>query len=426
MTRIASRTRNRTRALPLLALAGLSPLMALPAQAQEGPKPYFGLAAGRSQSHLGTQAAADNALGGLSTATGLVADKRFNGYRVFGGLQMSRFWALEASYFDLGNFTFESGTTAGDTLSGKLKLQGGALDVVGTVPLTERLSLLGRIGGTYAKSRYAFGGTAPVVNGTPSKRQANLKSGVGLQYAFTDNFQMRGEYERYRMNNTVGRGNVDLVTVSVVFPFGGPSGMRRTGSRDNTAPPMAQAAPEPMAEPMAAAPAEPQQAVAAPEAPTPMTPAPAIVAAEPTPPAPEVAAAPQPPVVAQRSDVTYSAESLFGFDAATVQPEGKAQLDTFVRDLKGTEFETVTVDGYADRLGDTPYNQDLSQRRADAVKSYLVTQGRIDPSKIKAVGHAETMPMTLPTDCVGAKATPQLVICLQPDRRVEIDVQGKR
>jgi OmpA-OmpF porin, OOP family len=247
MTRISSRFCTRSRALPLLALASLAPFIALPTQAQDSTRyGYGGLAVGPSRSHLNDQQGADTALGGASTATGLVEDHRHTGYRVFGGMQMTRNWALEAAYFDLGNFTFTSGTSLGGTLNGKLKLQGASLDLVGTVPLGERAALLGRVGATYAKSRNAFTGTAPVVDATPSKRETNAKVGVGLQYAFSPAFQMRTEYERYRMADAMGgRGNVDLVSVSLVFPFGRRGdGMMRTGSRDNAAPPMAQAAPE--------------------------------------------------------------------------------------------------------------------------------------------------------------------------------------
>jgi opacity protein-like surface antigen len=206
----------------LITLAVLAPCLAAPAVAQSMSPWYGGLSVGQTRSHLDEQSMADTALGGASTATGLVADRRHTGYRVFGGRQLGAGLALEAAYFDLGNFSFSSGTTAGDTLQGKTKMQGASLDLVGTLPLGDRLSLLGRIGGTYAKVRNTYTGTAPVANPSPNQREGNVKVGAGLQYAFGQNFMMRTEYERYRMNTGMGsRGNLDMISISAVFPFGG-------------------------------------------------------------------------------------------------------------------------------------------------------------------------------------------------------------
>jgi OOP family OmpA-OmpF porin len=86
----------------------------------------------------------------------------------------------------------------------------------------------------------------------------------------------------------------------------------------------------------------------------------------------------------------------------------------------------VTVEGHTDRLGTPDYNQRLSQERADAVKAYLVSTGKVDPMKITAVGKGESNPVTSPEACRGAAATAALIACLQPDRRVEIEVSGTR
>ena len=87
---------------------------------------------------------------------------------------------------------------------------------------------------------------------------------------------------------------------------------------------------------------------------------------------------------------------------------------------------TINVEGHTDRLGSEAYNQTLSLERADAVKAYLVSSGRIPAGKISAVGKGETMPVTVAADCKGDRQSAQLVTCLQPDRRVEIEVIGTR
>jgi OOP family OmpA-OmpF porin len=128
--------------------------------------------------------------------------------------------------------------------------------------------------------------------------------------------------------------------------------------------------------------------------------------------------------VIERRRVSFSADSLFTFDRSEVRPQGKAALDRFAQELIGTRFQTITVEGYTDRLGPVPYNQRLSQRRADAVKAYLVDVKGIDGAKISAVGNGMSAPVTRPDECRGEKRTPALIACLQPDRRVEIEVTG--
>jgi len=141
----------------------------------------------------------------------------------------------------------------------------------------------------------------------------------------------------------------------------------------------------------------------------------------PPPPPPVVVAPPPAP-----KRVSFQADSLFGFDKSGLRPEGKAALDTFATELKGTSFSTITVEGHTDRLGSVKYNQKLSEQRAETVKDYLVTSGGIDAGKISAVGKSESMPVTKPEDCKGKAATPKLIACLQPDRRVDVEVSGTR
>ncbi|CAG0947268.1 Outer membrane protein A [Anaerolineae bacterium] len=151
-------------------------------------------------------------------------------------------------------------------------------------------------------------------------------------------------------------------------------------------------------------------------------PAPAALAPVVTPPrapAPVVAVAPP-----AKKKLTLSADSLFDFDKATIKPQGTWSLDKFVSDLKNLEYDVITVTGHADRIGSPKYNMKLSERRAEAVKAYLVKQGGIDPSKITAIGKGETEPVTKPGQCRGQKVTKELVACKAPDRRVEVEVSG--
>lgn len=122
--------------------------------------------------------------------------------------------------------------------------------------------------------------------------------------------------------------------------------------------------------------------------------------------------------------VTYSEEDLFNFDESELRPKGKAKLDNLVSDLEGTKYEVIHVTGYTDRIGSPGYNQKLSMRRADVVKSYLVNKG-IPADRIMAEGKGESEQITNSSDCRG-KTSAEDIACLQPDRRVEVTVDGTK
>ena len=106
--------------------------------------------------------------------------------------------------------------------------------------------------------------------------------------------------------------------------------------------------------------------------------------------------------------------------------EGKQRLDKFVADLRGTSFEFITVTGHTDRFGTEAYNIGLSTRRADAVKNYLSGPAGIPAARINATGAGESQPLTKPGECKGQRPTKALIACLQPDRRVELEVSGTK
>jgi OOP family OmpA-OmpF porin len=127
-----------------------------------------------------------------------------------------------------------------------------------------------------------------------------------------------------------------------------------------------------------------------------------------------------------RKRISFSADSLFDFAKDTVKPAGKQALDTFAAQLKGAQYEVITVTGYTDRIGSQAYNMSLSTRRAESVKSYLVETAGIPADKISAQGADGSDPVTKPEECPGRQRTPKLIACLQPDRRVDVVVVGSR
>lgn len=159
----------------------------------------------------------------------------------------------------------------------------------------------------------------------------------------------------------------------------------------------------------------------------------APVAAAPVPPpvpppvAPPVAAPTPVPVPAPPkawSQVKLEADSLFGFDQDRLQADGENALDQLIRELRQVTVDTIKVTGHTDRLGSRAYNAKLSQRRAQAVKNYLVQSGGFQAHKITAMGVGSTQAETLSSDCQSLQATRALITCLRVDRRVEVTVTG--
>ena len=120
--------------------------------------------------------------------------------------------------------------------------------------------------------------------------------------------------------------------------------------------------------------------------------------------------------------VSLASRELFDFNKATLTNEAKTRLDAEVvaklRDIG--EIRYINVNGHADRLGSTQYNQRLSEKRADAVRAYLVSKG-IDAAKVETLGFGKTTPVK---SCPDQKDRNSLIDCLAPNRRVEVEIQG--
>jgi OOP family OmpA-OmpF porin len=386
---ISARTTAALGFLTAATLAGPTALAQAPASGW-----YGGASVGRTAATIDD----DRIRGGLA-AQGLVTNRLAQddhdvGYKLFGGYQVNRYLGFEAGFFDLGEMGYTATTTPAGSLRGDVQVRGLNLDLVATVPLTERLSLLGRAGVVHARTRGNFAATGAVANpygGTRSSEDdTGWKLGAGLAWRLTDAWELRGEYERMRIGDSVGnRGHIDMLSAGLVYRFGG-------------------------------SPAAPRAAAAMPAY---VAAAPAAVVA---PPAPVVVAQPAPaPMVPPPARVHFSADALFGFDQAKLRPEGGRELDAFASQLRDVQYDKVRVTGHTDRLGSAAYNERLSRQRADAVSAHLVGAG-IPAAKLASSGAGEATPVTASDSCKGARQTPALVACLQPDRRVEVEVDGLR
>ena len=133
------------------------------------------------------------------------------------------------------------------------------------------------------------------------------------------------------------------------------------------------------------------------------------------------------PVVAepQVERINLSADALFRFnqsDAADMLPEGKATLDRLAENLvsRQVHIDSIALTGHTDSLGSEQYNYNLGLQRAQTVKNYLQGKGVQAPISVASAG--ESQPVT--TACTGTRATAALKACLQPDRRVTVDISG--
>lgn len=127
-------------------------------------------------------------------------------------------------------------------------------------------------------------------------------------------------------------------------------------------------------------------------------------------PEPVVAAA----AVPVYESVTLSANALFGFDDDTLTSEGQAALQVMGDDIRAKGAQVVDIDiiGHTDSTGAEEYNQELSVRRATAIKSYIVTEKGADASIIDVSGMGESAPIA---DNATAEGRAQ-------NRRVEVNV----
>lgn len=234
-----------------------------------------------------------------------------------------------------------------------------------------------------------------------SKTSLMVNLGAGFQYHFNEVVGLQADIRHvwsrakddtdtlFSDDKTVGNTYLNF---GVLFKFGAPKKM---------------AAAEPMAEP--AAPMMAEVAPAEDEA------LPPLMEAEP---AQDVG--PDKPAFEK---ITLAAEVLFDFDKATLKAEGKSILDTEITEKMKAhpEVELVLITGHTDRIGTDSYNQKLSERRANQVKKYLIGQG-IEESRLHAVGKGEKEPVV---DCKGVYGK-KAIDCLQPNRRVVVEVEAQR
>ena len=113
--------------------------------------------------------------------------------------------------------------------------------------------------------------------------------------------------------------------------------------------------------------------------------------------------------------VTVRAITRFGFDGTTLDAADRARVLADVGKMKDVTWQSVTATGHTDSVGSPGYNERLSARRADAVKSYLVGKG-LDASMIETTGKGAASPIA-DNDSATGRAR---------NRRTEVEFRGVR
>lgn len=295
------------------------------------------------------------------------------------GYDINEIFAAEFSYFNLGSYEFNTTLAPAQNMRGRASVEGFGLDLVTKMPITDNLSALLRAGVTRTSvtqsfSRFPVTPAGSFDDRTP--REFEGKAGFGLEYDFNDALSARAELEYFKLPSSQMLGDsAHMASVGLVYRFGRSA-------------------------------------------------APAPVAATP-PPTPAPRPQPTPPPAPEPVNITLEARTLFDFDEATLRASGRQELDTLLRQLSDIDYDAAIVVGHTDRIGSREYNLGLSQRRADAVREYLI-QGGIPASTITARGVANDESLLSPSDCRGLGSNAATIDCLQPDRRVVVEIDGTR
>jgi len=194
---------KKTTIAALLAASGLVVSSAAMAQAKPADTGWYaGVSVGQSSS--------SDACNGVS-GPGVSCDDKDTAFKIFGGYQINRNFGAELGYTDLGKVEAKGGGVTASVEAKAFELVG-----VGRFPINNQFSIYGKLGLYRAdsKGRSNVGVSADETN-------TDLTYGVGVQYNFTGNLGVRGEWQRYSSvgGGDIGDSDVDVLSVGLVYKF---------------------------------------------------------------------------------------------------------------------------------------------------------------------------------------------------------------
>ncbi len=201
---------------PLIAIAALGALVAVPALAQgdafpadEGP--YLGVGLGHAE--------LDNEALDWLERNGARTDDSDTAYKLFAGYQFNPYYAVEASYLDVGEAS-ASGASDADSAILTLGLEGFTAGLIGKLPIEGGLSVHGQLGLIAWEADLDLDAT---LDGRAYEIRADDDGtdpfyGIGAEYLI-ERIMIRGEYERYEIGESGEDVDIDLFSASLGYRF---------------------------------------------------------------------------------------------------------------------------------------------------------------------------------------------------------------
>ena len=220
-----------------LALAGIAQTAAAQDYAARSGGPatpwYVGVGVGKTDARIPQQTidGIDATLSAANSATFSVIDKdnRSTGAKLLVGYSFNRYFAVEGGYATLGNSTvnmdFRSGTPVSASVGSfnmKYKMSATFIDAVGSLPMNEKWSFIGRVGVSYNRVSADFNGSPITFVVSSNEKTENIvreKFGAGVDYNLNPAFTVRAEWERYKMPDPFSDEllNVNTATLSLLY-----------------------------------------------------------------------------------------------------------------------------------------------------------------------------------------------------------------
>ncbi len=309
---------------------------------------YIGANLGQSMGNIDDDSISSQLMATGVTSVSIDDNEDDTAYKLFGGYQYNKNFAVEGGYFNLGQLGYTATTIPTGTLAGEASISGLNVDAVGMLPFSKKLSAFGRLGLSYTQTDDTFSnsGVVPVpANTDPDKGAFNYKYGIGLQYDFSKSLGMRAEVERYRINDAVGNdADVDLISLGLVYRFGEQKSQPARVRKERQV----------------------------------------IV-----------------PVPVKTAEYCSVLDIEFDIKQQEVHAEDIEKLAALATFMKKYPNTSALIEGHADNVGTSEYNLKLSQQRADSVVQYLINQQQIKASRLTAKGYGETRPRAYNTTSEG-------------------------
>lgn len=119
---------------------------------------------------------------------------------------------------------------------------------------------------------------------------------------------------------------------------------------------------------------------------------------------------------------TMREQVLFDFDKAELKPQARDNLAKVAAVLRKYDKTEITVAGHTDNVGSASYNRELSLRRANAVRLFLIEQG-IAPSRLHAMGFGFDRPVASNATAAGRALNRRVELHITPDERLLRDAK---